>query len=161
MVSELNSSDSTAISIVQPGVPTLLATGSSGTRKLDSRQSHLRIIVSCSPFLKDTVTLQRSKGALLEKFERLVKHWHVQRGVSSSVTQGALCPAYQSIIGMGSPAVPLLLRRLKSERDDPDQWFWALNAITGCQPVPEEDLGNFVKMACHWLNWGRQNGYDL
>ena len=104
----------------------------------------------------DTVNI-----ALLERFESLVRQWRVQRGVSSSITQGALCPAYQSIIGMGHSAVPLLLRQLKSERDDPDQWFWALNAITGCRPVPEADLGNFVNMATHWLNWGRNNGYDL
>ncbi len=62
---------------------------------------------------------------------------------------------------MGQPAVPLLLGQLKSERDDPDQWFWALCAITGCQPVPEEDLGEFVKMARHWLAWGARNGYDV
>ena len=104
----------------------------------------------------DTVKL-----TLLERFERLIRQWRVQRGASSSIPQGVLCSAYQSIIGMGRPAVPLILRQLKSERDDPDQWFWALNAITGCQPVPEEDLGNFVNMAVHWLNWGRNNGLDL
>ena len=98
---------------------------------------------------------------LREKFNGLVKQWHAQRGVSSSLTQCVLCSAYQSIIGMGQPAVPLLLGQLKSERDDPDQWFWALCAITGCQPVPEEDLGEFVKMARHWLAWGARNGYDV
>ena len=127
----------------------------------DSRQRHPLIIVLPSPISQVGVPLHRSDAELLEEFKRLVKQWHVQRGVSSSITQGALCPAYQSIIGMGRPAVPLLLRQLKSERDDPDQWFWALNAITGCQPVPEADLGNFVRMAGHWLSWGRRNGYDL
>ena len=104
--------------------------------------------------------LPRPNAELRDKFQGLVKHWHVQRGVSSSVTGGVLCSAYQSIIGMGPPAVPLLLERLKSEGSDPDQWFWALSAITECQPVPEEDLGNFVTMARHWLNWGARNGYD-
>ena len=104
---------------------------------------------------------QESSAELREKFKGLVKQWHAQRGVSSSLTQGVLCSAYQSIIGMGQPAVPLLLGQLKSEGDDPDQWFWALCAITGCQPVPEEDLGRFVKMARHWLAWGARNGYEF
>ena len=98
---------------------------------------------------------------LREKFQRLVKKWRAQRGVSTSITEGVSCSAYQRIIGLGQPAVPLLLCQLQSERDDPDQWFWALSAITGCQPVPEGDLGNYVKMARHWLNWGRLSGYDL
>lgn len=83
----------------------------------------------------------------------------MQRGVSSSITEGVLCSAYQGIIGMGTAAVPLLLRQLEAEGNDPDQWFWALRAITRCQPVPEEDFGNFSKMAQSWLKWGRQSGY--
>ena len=34
---------------------------------------------------------------------------------------------YQRIIGMGLPVVPLILEELERE---PDQWFWALEAIT-------------------------------
>ena len=60
---------------------------------------------------------------------------------------------------MGPAAAPLILRQLEAEGDDPDQWFWALRAITGCQPVPEEDFGNFSKMARCWLKWGERNGY--
>ena len=94
-----------------------------------------------------------------ERFQELVEEWKVQRGFSSSITEGALCPAYQKIVGMGQPAVPLLLGQLEAEGDDPDQWFWALNAITGCQPVREEEQGDFVKMARRWLAWGRCAGY--
>lgn len=94
-----------------------------------------------------------------DEFQRLAAEWKMQRGVSSSITEGALCPAYQRIIEMGQPAVPLLLRQLEAEGNDPDQWFWALRAITGCQPVPEEDFGNFLKMARCWLEWGERNGY--
>ena len=60
---------------------------------------------------------------------------------------------------MGPTAVPLLLRQLETDGDNPDQWFWALRAITGCRPVPEEYLGNFVQMARSWLEWGKQRGY--
>ncbi len=94
------------------------------------------------------------------EFRRLVGQWKTERGVLSSITQSALCPAYQSIIGMGRRAVPLILRQLKSERNDPDQWFWALQVITGDQPVKDEDRGNYVKMAQAWLDWGISEDND-
>ena len=94
------------------------------------------------------------------EFRRLVGQWKTQRGVLSSVTQSALCPAYQSIIAMGRRAVPLILRQMKSEGSDPDQWFWALQVITGEQPVEDEDRGNYRKMAHAWLDWGQREEYD-
>ena len=59
---------------------------------------------------------------------------------------------------MGEPAVPWLLQRL-AER--PDHWFVALNAITGARPVPSESRGRIKEMTQAWLNWGRQQGYEL
>jgi hypothetical protein len=77
----------------------------------------------------------------------------------SSITEAILCPAYQSIIGMGELAVPFILVQLESERDDPDQWFWALKAITGADPVDAGDRGNYANMARAWLQWGKNLGY--
>jgi len=65
-------------------------------------------------------------------------------------------PAYQQIIGMGNPVVPLLLSELETT---PDHWFWALNAITGADPVPEADRGIMEKMTKAWLKWGAEHGY--
>lgn len=64
-------------------------------------------------------------------------------------------PAYQEIIGMGERAIPLLLGELRRE---PDDWFWALHAITGVNPVPEASRGNVQAMADAWVEWGLQNG---
>ena len=86
-------------------------------------------------------------------FMALVNQWRVERGVMSSITQSALCPAYQSIIGMGPSVVPFILDQLRAEGDEPDQWFWALRAITGADPVSEEDSGDFPAMARAWLQW--------
>jgi hypothetical protein len=58
-------------------------------------------------------------------------------------------PAYQQIIGLGPAGVPLLLRELERE---PDHWFWALRAITGEDPVPEEARGRLREMAAAWLS---------
>ena len=56
---------------------------------------------------------------------------------------------------MGWPAVPLILEELQRE---PDQWFWALEAITEENPVPPEARGNVRHMAQAWLEWGKQKG---
>jgi hypothetical protein len=92
-------------------------------------------------------------------FQRLVSEWQTQRGAMSSITEAALCPAYQSIIGIGESVVPFLLLHLQTEGDEPDQWFWALAAITRSDPVRDEDRGDYVKMARAWLDWGKREGY--
>jgi len=89
-----------------------------------------------------------------QRFNELAEKWQAERGISSSSTAMILCPSYQAIIGMGPPAIDLILARLKAEGDDPDHWFWALQILTGINPVPEEDEGNVRKMADTWLKWG-------
>jgi len=86
-------------------------------------------------------------------FDSFVEQWRTERGATSSTTEMILCPAYQSIIGMGSKAVPLILARMQREGDDPDQWFWALQMLTGANPVDPDDDGNFQRMAQAWLEW--------
>ena len=57
---------------------------------------------------------------------------------------------------MGNPAVPLLLEELRRE---PDHWFWALEAITQENPVPEDAAGKVRLMAQAWVEWGAREGY--
>jgi hypothetical protein len=92
-------------------------------------------------------------------FQSYVTLWRDERGYSSSSTQIAACPSYQRIIGMGRRALPLIFRQLKSEGDKPENWFWALRAITGKDPVPNDLRGNRREIAKIWLRWGEQNGY--
>lgn len=92
-------------------------------------------------------------------FRRLHEEWRAERGATSSITNAAMCGAYQRIIAMGQRAVPLILRQLQSEGDEPDQWFWALSVITGANPIADADRGNFPRMAHAWLQWGRDRGF--
>lgn len=87
----------------------------------------------------------------------LAAEWRrTRQKTSSSVVALAMHPAYQRIIGQGKAALPFILNQLERA---PDHWFWALSAITGEDPVAEEDRGDLEAMARSWLAWGRQCGY--
>ncbi len=90
-----------------------------------------------------------------ERFQRLAAEWKEQSRCLSNSAQMAMLKPYQRIIGMGPAVVPLILEELRRE---PDQWFWALEAITEQNPVPHEALGKTRQMAEAWLHWGNQQG---
>lgn len=90
----------------------------------------------------------------VQEFNNLVQKWKEDTIFMSSVTQMAMHPSYQRIIGMGQPALPLILREL---RENPSHWFWALEAITGENPA--EDAITFDEGVEKWLNWGRARGH--
>jgi len=92
----------------------------------------------------------RELSALAEEWKR------TRPKASSSIVKLAMHPAYQRIIGKGQAAIPFILRELEKE---PDHWFWALSAITGEDPVAEEDRGDFEAMARAWIKWGKLSGY--
>lgn len=86
-------------------------------------------------------------------FKRLSASWRREVAHCSCVSEMAMHPAYQRIIGLGPAVVPLLLRELERR---PDHWFWALKAITGADPVPPEDRGRVGKMTAAWLKWAKE-----
>lgn len=90
-----------------------------------------------------------------ERFRRLADQWKAESEHMSNTAQMAMLKSYQNIIGMGDPAVPLILEELRRE---PDHWFWALEAITLEDPVPEENAGRVDKMAKAWVEWGVKRG---
>lgn len=91
------------------------------------------------------------------EFRRLISQWHNERGATSSISKMAMCPSYQRLIANGQRFLPLILRQMESEGDEPDQWFWALHAITGADPITEDMRGDIVQMSRAWLNWARNN----
>jgi hypothetical protein len=91
-----------------------------------------------------------------ETFKRLADQWHSECLLSSSVTEICTNMAYQQIIGLGAEALPFIFRELQKE---PDHWSWALQAITGENPVPRSAAGDLKAMASAWLEWARRNRY--
>lgn len=97
----------------------------------------------------------RRAVAVTEEFQRLTAQWKDETRFLSSTTDIATHSAYQRIIGLGEGAIPLILGELHAE---PRQWFWALRAITGIDPVPSNLKGDVDRMAECWLTWGREQG---
>jgi hypothetical protein len=87
-------------------------------------------------------------------FNELKEKWLRETKASSSVVEKFMNQNYQQIIGIGEPAIPLILREMQRR---PGHWFWALRAITRQNPVSEEDRGNIPRMTEAWLRWGRLN----
>lgn len=102
------------------------------------------------------VSSSQNAEALGRKFQDLSFRWRRETALHSSVTAIAMHPAYQQIIGLGEPALPLIFGEL---RRAPDHWFWALQAITGENPVPDTHAGDVEAMTNDWLSWGDAHGY--
>lgn len=89
-------------------------------------------------------------------FRERVRQWKEATLLMSSITEMATHPAYQEIIGMGKAVLPLIFAEMVRA---PDQWFWALKAITGADPVAAADRGNMRAMTQEWLSWAKANGF--
>lgn len=77
--------------------------------------------------------------------------------VSSSPARKARCNGPNNS-GIGEPVVRLILDALERE---PDQWFWALQAITEEDPVPPQARGKVREMARAWIDWGPVRGLGV
>lgn len=90
----------------------------------------------------------KSHPSLEARFRALAKRWKADTEADSSIARMIRHPAYQEIIGMGEPVVPLLLAELEYE---PDFWFAALQKITGADPVLKTSAGKIEEMAIAWI----------
>jgi hypothetical protein len=95
-------------------------------------------------------------AALEETFRALADEWRAETEMHSSMSKKLRHPAYQKIIALGEPAIPLILREL---RDRPGFWFEALITITRQSPVPPEERTDPRQARERWLNWGREKRY--
>jgi hypothetical protein len=89
------------------------------------------------------------------EFKRLAKEWIHDTKYLSSPSEKYLHPSYAQIIGLGPSVVPLILEELRRR---PDDWFYALRAITRADPVTSTMAGDMGKMKKAWLAWGAGQG---
>ncbi|MDQ3009450.1 MAG: hypothetical protein M3X11_01920 [Acidobacteriota bacterium] len=91
---------------------------------------------------------------LESRFRHLADQWRNETKYLSSLSKMALHPAYQKIIGLGQPAVPLILSELQKSSD---HWLWALHSITGEDPA--QPNATFREAVESWIEWGKLKGY--
>lgn len=94
---------------------------------------------------------------LEQRFRRLLETWQREAGFHSSTSIRREHPAYQEIMSLGQPAVPLLLREM--EQSGNGHLSHALKSITGACPVLPEHRGRIREIADDWVRWGKENGY--
>ena len=104
-----------------------------------------------------TLKEQSKKSAAEQRFKRLARVWKSETELISKVSKRIIHPAYQKIIGMGDATVPWILMDLAE--NGPNDWFWALTAITDKNPITKEMAGNMIAMTEAWLAWGKNAGY--
>jgi hypothetical protein len=83
-----------------------------------------------------------------EVFREQAQIWKDESRHCSSVKKAVAHRSYLRIIGLGRPAIPLLIRELEER---PDHWFVALESITGEDPVPE--TATFDQAVKAWIEW--------
>lgn len=119
-----------------------------GETALDGAVSDLATALTAARFKEQTEGLRA-------EFEALSQQWKDETAGDSTGSAILLHPAHQRIIGMGRPALPLILEDMQQRGG---HWFAALRAITGENPVAAEDAGRVRKMQSVWVEWGRRTG---
>lgn len=94
--------------------------------------------------------ISRQWSDLETRFMKLKNQWEEETAALSSITDIAMHPAYQQIIGMGTSVIPFIIREMTI---NPNHWFWALKSITGEDPVPPEKRGKVKDMTNTWIFW--------
>ena len=89
--------------------------------------------------------------------QRLLNCWRDETAFLSSSTAITNHPAYVELIAIGSDALPALFRDLDKSHDG--HLSKALTAITGANPILDEERGYIRKVATAWLRWATENGY--
>lgn len=90
------------------------------------------------------------------EFAEHERKWKADTQFASDPMEIYLHASYARIIGMGQPAVSLIVR---SMAETPAHWFYALRAITGENPVTPEMAGNVPAMTKAWLRWASERNY--
>lgn len=105
---------------------------------------------------KSIIISQKLKAEKFRKFIKLRDKWKEETLFVSSGTSIISNSAYKEIIGIGNLAIPWIIRELTK---NDDHWFFALEQITGHNPIEKENIGKVKKMKEDWLNWASENDY--
>jgi hypothetical protein len=116
--------------------------------KKNVKNTH-EMYIGQSIFIQD-MYLQKLK----KQFELYSSIWKSETMFSSSSSEITNNSAYRSIIGLGTDIIPFIIEDLKESQD---HWFYALELLTGENPISNEHRGIIHLMKSDWLNWAEKN----
>jgi hypothetical protein len=106
-------------------------------------------------FMGQSVFIQEMyKKQLGTKFDLYSGIWKTETMFSSSSSEITNNSAYRSIIGLGKDIIPFIIEDLKQSEN---HWFYALELLTGENPIKSEHRGIINLMKSDWLNWAKKN----
>lgn len=113
---------------------------------------------SNTSFSSYAIVPEKSVDTLQGRFEHLVHDWMRDIRFTNSMDEIVKSKSLQSIIGLGTVAIPMILEDLQKS---PKHWFYALQKVTGENPVAKKYAGNLEKMTEIWVKWGKKKGYII
>lgn len=117
----------------------------------------LNLSNALSSFVGNSILISRKmENNMFRRFVSLKKKWKQETLYISSGTLIISNSAYLEIIDFGAIAVPWIIRELKNSND---HWFYALEKITGENPIKTEHIGKVEEMKKDWINWASKNSY--
>lgn len=106
-------------------------------------------------FMGQSVFIQEMyKQQLRKKFDLYSGIWKTETMFSSNSSEITNNSAYRSIIGLGKDIIPFIIQDLKQSEN---HWFYALELLTGENPIKNEHRGIINLMKSDWLNWAEKN----
>jgi hypothetical protein len=106
-------------------------------------------------FMGQSVFIQEMyKKQLSTKFDLYRGIWKTETMFSSNISEITNNSAYRSIIGLGKDIIPFIIEDLKQSEN---HWFYALELLTGENPIKSEHRGIINLMKSDWLNWAKKN----
>lgn len=90
------------------------------------------------------------------RFLSLKNQWKDETLFVSSGTVLISNSAYREIISLGSAAIPWIIREMKKNND---HWFYALEKITGVNPIKKKNIGVVENMKKDWIDWASNKDY--
>lgn len=106
-------------------------------------------------FMGQSVFIQEMyKKQLSTKFDLYSGIWKTETMFSSNSSEITNNSAYRSIIGLGKDIIPFIIEDLKQSEN---HWFYALELLTGENPIKSEHRGIINLMKSDWLNWAKKN----
>ena len=123
-----------------------------------SQEAHcvtVQAIDTHAAFIGESVFIRELyRQNLKSKFDFYKSIWRAETIFSSSTSDIINNAAYRSIVGLGPEVLPFIFDDLRRTNA---HWFYALESLTGQNPIPNEHRGIIPLMTKDWLRWADEN----